>query len=417
MSKFKWIIGSPPPPLQSHSAAKLRLIENYLAQYFETVVPNPRSERLQISLVDGFCGGGAFLSGSSKVPGSPIVMLNAIEEAEKKLNAGRLKKLQIDAHFYFVDKSNSAIDYLTNELSEHGFADQIGQTVHLMRGRFEDHYDSIIKNIQSRARAGRSIFLLDQCGYNKVPMSICRDIFQSLTRSEIILTFAIDWLIAYLSQNAAFLKALAPIEISEQQVKRFIENKGVKGGRFLTQRLIIRELQLSTRAPYFTPFFIRSDEAGRDLWLIHLSKHPTARNVMTSSHWTIQNASIHQGPAGLNMLGFDPNWEDALPLDFQFDGNADREISSALATQIPYKIEESDGFGPITFDAFQSNIANDTAATLSQMETALLNLHSEKDIEILTPTGQLKRPDARLKSTDRLQLTRAPMFPGFKLPK
>ena len=89
---FEWVPGEPPPTLQSHSAAKLKLIEHYLARYFETVVPDPRSDRLQISLVDGFCGGGAFSKPDGTiVPGTPIIMLNAIEAAETKLNRRRRK--------------------------------------------------------------------------------------------------------------------------------------------------------------------------------------------------------------------------------------------------------------------------------------------------------------------------------------
>ena len=66
---------------------------------------------------------------------------------------------------------------------------------------------------------------------------------------------------------------------------------------------------------------------------------------MTSSHWALQNASIHQGKAGLNMLGFDPHWEDALPLDFEFDGNAEAQTADALQNDIPYRVESMDSHG------------------------------------------------------------------------
>ena len=414
---FEWNVGSPPPLLQSHSAAKLKLIEHYLAQYFDTVVPDPRSDRLQISLVDGFCGGGAFESSDGAiVAGTPTLMLKAVEAAEKRLNKSRRKKLTIDARYYFVDKSPKAINYLKRELHRIGFGAQVDNSIDILGGTFESRYESITFDILTRARAGRSIFLLDQCGYKDVPLSVCRYILETLPRSEIILTFAIDWLIDYLSANVSSLKAVAPVEISEDQVSRFLETKGLRGHRYLVQRLIIRQLQSGTGAPYFTPFFIRSRDAGRDLWLIHLSKHPTARNVMTSSHWALQNASIHQGKAGLNMLGFDPHWEDALPLDFEFDGNAEAQTADALQNDIPCRVESMDSHGPITFDAFQRAIANDTAARIDQIENALMTLHDRQDIEILTPSGQLKRSDARLKNTDRIQLSRQLFLPGINYP-
>ena len=252
-------------------------------------------------------------------------------------------------------------------------------------------------------------------GYNQVPLSVCRRILEALPRSEIILTFAIDWLIDYLSENTSFLKAMAPIEITEDQVKRFLETKGLRGHRYLVQRLVMKKLQIGTGASYFTPFFIRSNEAGRDLWLIHLSKHPTARNVMTSSHWAIQNASLHQGKAGLNMLGFDPHWENAPPLDFEFDLNAEAQIAVALRNDIPYRVEALDSHGPVTFDAFQRAIANDTAARIDQVKQALMALHDQGDIKVLTPSGQLKRLGAQLKNTDRLQIPRQLFLPGVKI--
>ena len=190
---FKWNVGSPPPLLQSHSAAKLKLIEHYLAQYFDTVVPDPRSDRLQISLVDGFCGGGAFESyDGTIVAGTPALMLKAVEAAEQRLNKNRRKKLTIDARFYFVDKSPKAINYLKRELHRIGFGAQVDNSIDILGGTFEDRCESITSDILTRARAGRSIFLLDQCGYKDVPLSVCRYILETLPRSEIILTFAID---------------------------------------------------------------------------------------------------------------------------------------------------------------------------------------------------------------------------------
>lgn len=413
---FEWKLGQQPPKLQSHSAAKLKLIDHYLAQYFETVVPDPRSDRLQISLVDGFCGGGAFSDIENDiVPGTPIMMMNAVKSAESRINRGRRKRLSIDARYYFVDKSKQAISYLRHELNELGVGAQIGTSIKLIEGSFQENYDKIAKDILSRARAGRSIFLLDQFGYNQVPLTACREILRSLPRSEIILTFAIDWLVDYLSKNASFLKGVAPIEISTDQINRCLETKGSHGHRYLVQRLLIGHLQIRTMAPYFTPFFIRSIDSGRDLWLIHLSKHPTARNVMTSSHWAIQNASIHQGKPGLNMLGFDPRWEDELQMTFEFDENAEAQIVRALLDDLPYRIETLDSHGPVTFDAFQREIANDTAARIDQVECALIDLHRENEVEILTPSGQFKRPNTRLKSTDRIRLARQLRLPGIKL--
>ena len=105
---------------------------------------------------------------------------------------------------------------------------------------------------------------------------------------------------------------------------------------------------------------------------------------------------------------------DRSALLISFDGNAEAQIGQALLTDIPYRVETLDSHGPVTFDAFQRDIANDTAARIDQIAQALMALHREKDIEILTPSGQLKRSDARLKSTDRIGLARQPLLPGIR---
>ena len=43
-----------------------------------------------------------------------------------------------------------------------------------------------------------------------------------------------------------------------------------------------------------------------------------------------------------------------------------------------------------------------------------MTLHEQGDIKILTPSGQLKRLDAQLKNTDRLQIPRQLFLPGVK---
>lgn len=403
---FRWQEGSEPPNLEAHSDAKLRLLELYLVRYFETVASDPRLDRLAISFVDGFCGGGQFRFNGRERPGSPLVMLDAVREAERKLNVGRRKPVAIDARFYFVDKDVDATNFLRNLIRQGPYSTQIGTSIEIINGDFNQLAEEIASQISARHRAGRSLFLLDQCGWNEVPLGTIRGIFQSLPRSEIILTFAIDWLITYVNNSTAFLTALAPIEVSQEQLRRFLDSKGRPGYRYLIQRLLLKHLNDRIGAPFFTPFFLHSEEAGMDLWLIHLSKIATARNVMTATHWDIKNDSLHHGDAGLDMLGFKPDWEDRLPLDFKFDGNAEVMIGRALLSELPFIIEWLSGSEPPTFELLLSSIANNTAATKEQIESALLRLHGEKEIDLLTGTGGRKREGSKLSMTDRIDIAR-----------
>ena len=121
-AKFKWIVGENPPPLQSHSAAKLKIVRDYLERYLETVTPDPRADKLSLSLIDGFSGGGAFTADGIKVPGSPIIMMDAVDRAERRINQTRKKEFRIEATYYFVDTSKSALEFLRKEVEERGKA-------------------------------------------------------------------------------------------------------------------------------------------------------------------------------------------------------------------------------------------------------------------------------------------------------
>lgn len=99
MPHYDWIWGAPPPLLKRHSEVKHALLRSYLVDYFLTLVPLPQQEKIQLTIVDGFCGGGLYHNESDQeVPGSPIVILESIREAEALVNMRqeRRKPIQID---------------------------------------------------------------------------------------------------------------------------------------------------------------------------------------------------------------------------------------------------------------------------------------------------------------------------------
>ena len=72
---------------------------------------------LSIAIVDGFSGGGAYTDAitSQRTEGSPLLMLRAIDEAQKELNVDREIPRIIDAEFHFIDKEkNISIIYVTS---------------------------------------------------------------------------------------------------------------------------------------------------------------------------------------------------------------------------------------------------------------------------------------------------------------
>ncbi|WP_273785768.1 three-Cys-motif partner protein TcmP [Brucella intermedia] len=380
------------PPLKAHSGAKLRLIEHYLNSYFDAVVKNPTIERLRITLVDGFCGGGAFDLDGARVDGTPF-LLQAVENAEKRLNEYKDKKLTIDAQFHFVDVEKSAIDHLKEELFQRGYLSRIGKDIFLHNEMFENVVESIQESIAARTRggAGRSLFLLDQKGYTGVPLQAIRSIFKQFEKAECILTFAIDWLIGYISERPEWAAGVTKLQLSPGQIKEILDLKNAKATRYAIQHILLDHIQQNTNAQFATPFFIRSQEAKKNLWLVHLSQHAKARNVMVDSHWAVKNHSIHQGYGGLEINGFDPRYDPTNTPDFMFAEHERQIMHNRLQTDIARRLRDTYGHDPVHYGTFINAIANETPARLSDIDQVISALAAEREIQIRNHNGNEKR--------------------------
>lgn len=94
----------------------------------------------------------------------------------------------------------------------------------------------------------------------------------------------------------------------------------------------------ATGATYDTPFFIRPGQSRRALWFLHLSRHPTARDVMIQRHWDIQNTFEHYGPGDFGMLGWDALKDSkALPL-FNFNAMDREQMDALLLESLPREL-------------------------------------------------------------------------------
>jgi len=418
--QFDWQSGGALPKIERHSNAKLELLELYLSRYFDTIAVDPRQDRLAISFVDGFSGGGKYADiGGAERHGSPFVLLRTAAEAGKRLNLHRKKPLSLEPRYYFVDANKRAIEFLQAELKKEGYQDLLDRGyIELRRAEFESVADEIIRDIKTRQRSGRSIFVLDQKGWSDVQFSTVRKILTELPASEVLLTFAVDWLITYLNDGKEFQQAWRRAGFRDEQIAEYVAARGEVGYRYLIPRLLLRDIQKLTQATFVSPFFLRSAAADRDLWIVHLSKLTTARNVMVSAHWDVSNAdtmssSIHQGPAGLKMLGFDPHWENALPLDFGFEQSAAGAIANALQAELPATVATLGSVAPITLEALVAHVANNTAATKMQLEAALMELHQAGELDILAPGGSRKRSRV-LTKFDRVCIARQHQLFSFR---
>jgi three-Cys-motif partner protein len=408
---YDWVPGGPPPLIKRHSEVKHSLLRSYLVDYFLTLVSSPAQDRIKLTIVDGFCGGGCYVNGAGqRVPGSPLVILNAMREAQARVMdlQQRRKEIHFDVELVCIDESADAMAYLRGELEAQGYSYALhAGSVQLHCGTFAKLAPQIVRRASERSpRSGRAIFVLDQYGYKAVPQSALALIFSTLPSAEVILTFNVDALINYLSpgtlnafeRRTGFTGAVTAADL----------DRGTRGPgwRHHIQSSLYSTITGSSGADFFTPFFIRPERGHGDFWLLHLSKHWKARDVMAQAHWQHHNHFGHYGPPGLDMLrtGYAAviNRESSPQAMFQFDDVARAASSDAMLEQIPRNLASQPNGMP--FGEFFLSHINSTPATMKMVEASVLELVRAKEIQVVDGAGDIRSVRTSLKPDHIIRL-------------
>lgn len=409
--EFLWQPGDPPPEIEEHSKAKLAVLRTYLRAYFDRLNVGLRREEFKLDLVDGFAGGGLFSDDGEIVSGTPLIMLEEAAAAERRLNKDRIKRLRFDCEFYFVDIKKPHTDYLRKTVSERGYRVD-DENIAVVNTAFEDAIDRILRRIRQRQpRAGRAIFLLDQTGFTHVELGLVARIFRELPAAEVILTFALGALVNHLTGKEELIKGIASLELPDSRVKELVALKGEDGWRALVQRSLLHHICDKTGATYYTPFFVKPRKSRRALWFLHLSRHPTARDVMIQQHWKNRNTFEHYGNGDIGMLGWDALRSDAPPL-FHFETLDTPRLRDQLLKSMPNELYSLASEGPVSIDTIRHILANSTAARFSDLDAVVLELFREREFDIVTHEGKLRsRALTQIKADDLIALPHTPLLP------
>lgn len=215
----------------------------------------------------------------------------------------------------------------------------------------------------------------------------------ALPDAEVLLTFSTDALIDHLSEQPVLRKTLIRIGLEgfAESITEHIQRRS-GSERHAVQCVLSRELQTVTGTKFYTPFFITSPDAHRDYWFVHLSSHSRARDEMIKLHWRLQNRFSHYGGAGLNMLGYNPKYDDALTGQggFFFDDHAEKRARQALCEELPRALAERFTHGE-SFDTICSAVANETPSPRSFYHDAIIHGVNEGELEILDSESGKKR--------------------------
>ncbi|ASW47729.1 hypothetical protein XJ27_18555 [Xanthomonas hortorum] len=414
MSRKHYDYSNGPSLIEPHSVAKHRVLQTYLAAYFQTLVSSPNQDEFRLTLVDGFAGGGEYRDSATNEihPGSPLIMLQAVQEATFSLNRERRKPVNLDVSYFFIEKNPQTARYLKQTLTDRGYDALFDNKIFLRNSSFLDNMDEVIKFIQSKSpRNGRSIFLLDQYAYRDVPAHVIKRILHTLPRAEVILTFGVDSFINFASDTGLTHSLLAQIGIPDAlQGRTFEEIKSSeRDWRLFIQGSLYRGLVDRCGAEYYTPFFIRNRQGFGDYWLIHMSQHHRARDVMTQVHWKNNNYFIHYGGAGIDMFGagmtgYDPKFDSSGSgqgaLAFEFDDVARNSSVSALLEQIPrYVYAHTDG---VSFGELFTKTCNSSPASADIYRSAIERLIEERVIVAKSEQDSTRRVAAQIRFSDQL---------------
>src|SRR3970282_626240 len=117
---YSWKNG--PDLIQQHSIAKHRILQAYLAAYFQTLVSSPNQDVLRLTLVDVFAGGGLYVHSDTRelVKGALFIYVDATKEAQCLINKDRRKPVKLDVSYFFVEADRHAHQHLDKVLRDEG---------------------------------------------------------------------------------------------------------------------------------------------------------------------------------------------------------------------------------------------------------------------------------------------------------
>lgn len=395
--RYKWHEGV---DIEPHTQKKHHILREYFTSYLLTRCQYP-TRRFKLMIVDGFAGSGQYNGDHS---GSPLIFLEVLQEVVVSQNIKRerenLPPLVIECMFCMNDIEREALSLLKDRIAP--LLRQISDLEHLAVSAsyfalpFNEFYWRNRAELRD-TKCSNVFFNLDQCGYVHVESAILRDIMSSWKSAEIMLTFVIESLLAFLSHKQKGNGVLEPalqtrINRLSAEFEQALYNKASWLGK--AERVVFD--YLSQTADFVSPFSINNPDGWR-YWLMHFASSYRARQVFNNVLHQDISTQAHFGRAGLRMLSYDPKEEGQLYL---FNDSSREAARQELYEDIPNVISKSGDV--LLMDDFYRLAYNETAAHSDDIHDMMIE---NPDIDVLTDTQKgSRRKGNAIKSTDILQL-------------
>jgi three-Cys-motif partner protein len=406
---YQWSGGA---TLDDHSKRKHEILREYFFEYLTVRCQLPQQEKFRVAVIDGFAGGGRYKCGAA---GSPIIFIEELRKAVEHVNLTRatngMKPFEIECLLILNDFSGEAINILRENVAP--LAAEISQNVprlHLkveyMNLAFEVAYQQKIKTMLLKGRYSNLLFNLDQCGHSLVSYGTLTDIMRSSASVETFYTFAIDTLLAYLQKsNPAALTAQTRhlgVDLGNHSAFEGLLSRNEWLGA--AERVVFESF--APCASYVSPFSINNPDGWR-YWLIHFANRTKARQVYNNILHDKASNQAHFGRSGLNMLSYDPRYDEGSLYLFDFDGR--NAAQALLLDDIPRMVSDAGDVLPVS--EFYASAYNATPAHSDDIHRAIIE---SPDIEVITPDGGERRKAHTITPSDILKLkAQKSFFPMF----
>lgn len=401
MSKknYDWENGA---QLEEHSKKKHTILKEYFRQYLLIRCQHIQQTKFKLIIVDGFSGSGVYMCGTY---GSPLIFIAVLREAAAEINILRESKnfpiIEFECHIFFNDNDIHAIEGLKKNVSILNRALEINiSQLSICYDYYNDDFDLFYRKVKPQLLAKKCnniIFNLDQCGYSHATSDILKDIIYSWKSAEIILTFMIRSMLAYLSQTNNRNVPLEP------EVEKNINLLLRDGNKLLHKKEWLGEVEkitfnhLSECAPYVSPFSI-SNPGGWQYWLMHFATSYRARQVFNDVLHQDDDTQVHFGRSGLKMLSYEFQKNEGQL--YLFDDDSRLLAKQELYLDIPHMIEETSERA-LSVEKFYQLAYSATPAHCDDIHEMMIE---NPDIIVSTDTGGKRRSTHTIKKTDILRL-------------
>ncbi|MDM4770887.1 three-Cys-motif partner protein TcmP [Solimonas sp. SE-A11] len=387
--------------LEDHTKKKHDVLSQYFRQYLIVRCQLPQQERFRLAIVDGFAGGGRYACGSY---GSPLIFVDTLIKTTNEINTRRaanaMKPIQIECLLILNDIDRSVVEVLKENLAPLEASAKVEATnLRLVIEYHNDAFETIYPVIKARinsAGCSNVFFNLDQCGYKFVTSQLIRDIMASWKRAEVLLTFMISTILAYLSPDKE--KSRVPLEAEVQAridaIKADQQLLTKSNWLGVCEKIIFEHLREC--ASFVSPFSITNPN-GWHYWLMHFATSYRARQVYNDVLHSDGLSQAHFGKSGLRMLAYDPLAGSGQL--YLFDGSSRQKAIDSLNEDIPRFIAESGD--SLSVEEFYTAAYNETPAHSDDIHRSIIEC---TDIEVITPNGGRRREPHAIDIGDTLKL-------------